>query len=245
VVITEPPAETAAPPPPAQPVAYPVPVYIGTVASSVPQPAPPVAAPKKQNGSAPKPQTVAAPTASTNNPHGRGSRSGDAPPVQPRGNEKRYRSGEAEIVAEAVKDVTANNFAKAVTDLDRWSERYPRTDFEADRMYYYILAYNGVRQSAKLMDKAKELLNSTASLEDPRQIILALYLTALNAQSVARPTHDQVATGETAARLLLASVQDYFTPQHRPQETSEADWQKARSDLETAAKTTMARSGHR
>ena len=77
------------------------------------------------------------------------------------------------------------------------------------------------------------------SLDDPRQMILALYLASLSIQKIAYPSHDQFSIGQTAARNLAEFVPLYFTEANRPQETAPADWTKARTDLETTAKTTL------
>ena len=39
---------------------------------------------------------------------------------------------------------------------------------------------------------------------------------------------------------LLFGRPEYFTPEHKPEGTSEAEWQKARNEVETAAKATLA-----
>jgi len=232
VVITEPPPE---PQQPAAPVAYPVPVYTGMVVMNPPQPA-----------TAPAPQTAVAKATAPPPPavpRGRPSKTASpgAKPIEPQPPGRRFRSGESEIAAAVAGDIAGNNFTKALEDLDRWTERYPRTDFLADRVYYYIVAYNGARQSAKVVDTARQLLpGGELALNDQRQMLLALYLTSVNAQKLPRPTRDQLAAGELAARTLLDSVPAYFTPRNKPPETTDDEWMKARADLEAAAKTTLA-----
>ena len=155
---------------------------------------------------------------------------------------KRFRTGEREIAGEAIKDVNGNNFTKALADLDTWSQRYRESDYQDDRSYYYVLARNGAQQPGKVLEAAAPLVAKPEanSLDDPRQMILVLYLTSVNAQKLANPTREQSATARAAARGLLDSVPAYFTPENRPATTTTADWMKARTDLETAARTNAA-----
>jgi len=214
VVVNQPVTEVPVP----QPVPYPVPVVVAV--TTVPSPAPPA-----------KPQTASA-------PQGRGQHLA----IQPRIHPREMSSHESELASEAIKHVTTGDFEKAVPAIDRWADHYPRSQFAAERLYYYIVAYNGVNQPAKVVDVAHSLLlNGRLDLLDARQLILALYLTSLNAQKLPRPTRDQRATIQESAQVLLASVPDYFTVPNKPQTMTFAEWQKARSEVEAAGKAALAR----
>jgi hypothetical protein len=232
VVITPPPAEP--PPPPAvEPVPYPVPVYIGTIATETPAVLP-------GTPHSPPPAKPPAPTTKATS-QGRSTRP-PAPPITPRQPERKFRPGESDIVSEAMKDVSAKNFNKAVADLNRWSERFPHTDFQTERAYYYVLAYDGMSQPAKVVETARQLFEPDARWQDPRQLILAMYLTSVNAQRLTHPTRDQMATAESAAAMLQSSIRDYFVPANKPHDTTDDEWEKARRSLEAAAKGTLAAS---
>ena len=43
-------------------------------------------------------------------------------------------------------------------DLDPWTQRYPDTEYADERSYYYMLAYNGLEQPAKVVDTGAPLL---------------------------------------------------------------------------------------
>ena len=45
-------------------------------------------------------------------------------------------------------------YSKALTDLDRWSEKYPDSEFKDDRQMLYVQAYSGANQWAKTIDVA-------------------------------------------------------------------------------------------
>jgi hypothetical protein len=214
-----------APPTPPQTVEvpYPVPVYTGIVVLNPPTASKPVTPP-------PAPVSNA------------GGRRPSPPPRTPPAHEKKFKKpGEYEVATEAIQSVESRQFTKALTALDTWTQKYADSDFKADRLYYYVLAYNGVEKPAKVVDTATQLLESGAenTLQDPRQMILALYLTSLSIQKLPYPTHDQFTTGQTAARNLLEFVPAYFTDANKPPDTSHADWSKAQTDLETTAKTTL------
>jgi hypothetical protein len=217
VIITEPPADPPDPVVVPAPYPYPVAVYTGIVNT----PAKPAktapaktAAPKPQ----PKPIIVAGPR-----------------------HEKRFRPGEREVAGEVVKDIGGYNFPKALLDLDAWSQRYRDSDYRDDRLYYYVLAHNGMLEPAKVLDAAAPLVARIAdnTLEDPRQMILVLYLASLNIGKVQSPTREQFVTARAAAHQLLDTVPQYFTPENRPSTTSNNDWTKARTDLEATAHGTL------
>jgi len=222
VLITPPPDP---PDPEAQPiaVAYPVPVYTGIVLN------PPV---KTTRTTTTTPATTATPA---------------KPPTSVINRGRRFLPGERDIAGEAIKDVNDNHFAKALADLDTWSQRYRESDYQDDRSYYYVLAHNGMGQPGKVLEAAAPLVAKAGqnSFDDPRQMILVLYLTSVNAQKLPNPTREQSATARTAARSLLDSVPAYFTPENRPATTTTADWMKARTDLEAAARTTLRALGGR
>src|SRR5207247_11231785 len=82
-----------------------------------------------------------------------------------------------------------------------WTQKYPETDFKDDRAFFYISAYNGTNQPAKVVDTATALLakDLNAAFKAPQQVITVLYLTALNVQKTPQPNADQPATGKKAA----------------------------------------------
>ena len=141
VLITPPPDQMEGPSPDA---AYPVPVVTGIVlAPPAPKPTPPAVAAK------PAPPPVPVPAGGPRKP----ARS-------PTGGmrEKKFRPGERAIAAEVTKDINANNFVKALVDLDTWSQRFAESDFEDDRSYYSVLALNGVGRPGEVLKAAAPLL---------------------------------------------------------------------------------------
>ncbi|MGO9257232.1 MAG: DUF6600 domain-containing protein [Bryobacteraceae bacterium] len=155
---------------------------------------------------------------------------------------RRFRDGEFDLYREVRNSFNANDFARALTSLNTWAERFPHTDFEAERQFDYVQAFDGTGQSAKVLETANTLLAQglATALPDARQALTVLYLASLNLQKISRPTRAQIATGQQAAHELLLRLPDFFVPGSRPASTTEAQWRKMRQDLETVANGTLA-----
>ncbi len=169
----------------------------------------------------------------------------EPPKANPPG--KRFRDGELELFREVQKSFEAADFHRAVNGLDTWSERFPRTDYEADRQFQYIQAYNdGTTQPVKVLEVAATMIRQglPATLPDPRQALTMLYLASLNVQKIQRPNRVQIAAGQQAARELLQRLPDFFAPGSRPANTTEAQWRKLHDDLETVANGALAAAEH-
>jgi hypothetical protein len=159
-----------------------------------------------------------------------------AQPAKPEAHQKSVKDqAEWDLYNAAITDVQKQNFAKAITELDTWKQKYPDSEYKDDREVYYIQAYAGANQPAKALDLAGQLMNRdlTKVFDDPKSgpqmVVKALFTTAVAAQQVPSPTADQIATAEKAAHMLM----DYNT---KPEGASDADWAKAREQMQTAAK---------
>jgi hypothetical protein len=228
IVVTEP----AADPPPPEVVPYPVPVYTGMIAPAAPEPE------RRPSATAKAPAVPPA-----KNPSARPASSRTGQSRLTASHEKKFHDArEQQMATQAIAEVNSGRFDKALAGLDAWTQRYPGSEFREDRLYYYIVAFDGLRQPAKVVDAGRALLVSRADrgLDDQRQMILACYLTSVNLQKLPRVTMTQRSAGEAAARGLLESAAAYFTAGNRPPETSDADWTKARNELETTARNTIA-----
>src|SRR5438270_5508331 len=133
------------------------------------------------------------------------------------------------------KDLAANSFAKAITGLDTWKQKYAESDYKDLRTLMYVQAYTGAGQQAKAVDTAGELLSKdlSATFNDPASgpsdIIKLLFTTTVAIQQTPNPTPEELATGEKAARQLM----DF---DKKPQGVADAAWAQARTQLQTAAK---------
>ncbi len=57
------------------------------------------------------------------------------------GQKRAKDQGEADIYAQVTKGLAANDYAKAVADLDTWKQKYPETELSDDRQLLYLQAY--------------------------------------------------------------------------------------------------------
>ena len=166
----------------------------------------------------------------------RAQNAGGAQPAQPAAHQKAVKDQiEYDLYNNAIKDVQSQNFAKAITDLDTWKQKYPNSDFKDDREVYLMQAYAGAKQPAKALDIAGQLMNRDLAkvFSDPKtgpqQVVKVLFTAVVAAQQIPNPTPDELATAEKAAHMLM----DYNT---KPEGASDADWAKAREQMQTAAK---------
>jgi hypothetical protein len=148
--------------------------------------------------------------------------------------EKKFKSQEEyDLYTHAGKDIAASNFAKAVTDLDAWRQKFPESDYRDDGQLLYVQAWSGAKQPAKALDAAAQLIRQASSLSfGSADLIKLLYTTSLAIQQAADPTPEQLATGAQAAQQLL-------TYNQKPDGVADDAWAQARSQLQTAARVTL------
>jgi hypothetical protein len=148
--------------------------------------------------------------------------------------------GEFDISNEVVKDITTNNWSKAVQDLDIWTQRYPESDYKDDRLYDYLQAYAKATppQPAKALEIGAQLMDKDLgkTFKDPRYPLNIYFLTATSAQSVQNPTPEQLALGDKAAHKLLVAAATFFTAANKPQGATDDAWTSARKVMDDAAK---------
>jgi hypothetical protein len=145
--------------------------------------------------------------------------------------------GESEIYNQAIKD--ASNPAKAIEDLDLWTDKYPDSDFNEERLCMYMQAYSAMKQPQpqKVIEIGQHLMAKDLNVAFPgaaggRNILTVLFQMAWNVAALPNSTPDQLALGDMAAHQLLDFAPKYFVAGNKPPGTSEADWTKARDDIE-------------
>jgi hypothetical protein len=141
--------------------------------------------------------------------------------------------GEYDIYNEVLKDINGSSFAKALSDLDTWKQKYADTDYSDERKAFYVQAYAGAGQPAKSVDAAGELLSRDLETIFPgpagqATVIRLLYNAAWAISHVPNPTAEQLAVGDKAAHRLL----DY--DKQLPGASAE-QWAQARADMKEKA----------
>lgn len=165
----------------------------------------------------------------------------------PAAQKKPKDNGEYEIFNDVVKDIQGNNSAKAVTDLDTWTQKYPDSDYKDDRIYYYMQAYSKANppQPAKVVDYGTQLVNKglKTTFTDPQQgptvVLNVLYVLTATIPTLPNPTPAQLALGEKTAHELLDYLPGFFAAEKKPANTPDAAWAQARNQLETSAKKSL------
>ncbi|MBZ5577002.1 MAG: hypothetical protein LAP40_10630 [Acidobacteriia bacterium] len=152
-------------------------------------------------------------------------------------------TAEYDIFNAAIKDIQANNSAKAITDLDTWTQKYPESDYKDDRLYYYMQAYSKANppQPGKVIEYGQQLMDkgldkTFTDAQGPTTILNILYLMTATIPTIPNPTPDQLALGDKAAHQLLDYLPTFFGNDKKPAGTTDAAWTQARGQLETAAK---------
>jgi len=151
--------------------------------------------------------------------------------------------GEYDIYNQTLKDLA--NPAALVKDLDTWAQKYPDSDWKDDRFYYYITAYNGTAQPAKVLDLGSQLMGRDLKKvyadpkAGPQQILTVLYLVSVNVQKLTTATPEQLAAGQKAATQLAEFVPNFFTAANKPAAATDAAWTEGRTTMEKVAKDTL------
>jgi hypothetical protein len=151
--------------------------------------------------------------------------------------EKQLKPGESEIYNDVAKDLTGNNFAKAITDLDTWRQKFPDSDYKDERSAFYIQTYAGANQPAKALDAAGELMAKDLNAVFPgppnqATIVRVLYNAVWAVSQIANPTPAELATGDNAAHQLMAY--DQALPG-----VSADKWAEVRTDMRDRAKAAL------
>jgi tetratricopeptide (TPR) repeat protein len=158
---------------------------------------------------------------------------GQTPPT------KKYKdNAEYDAYNAVIKDMGANNFTQAIADLDTWKQKYPQTDYEAEREVLYLKACVSARRFAKAVDEAGDVLNKGTEqvFKDPKdgpsQEVQFLYNATISVPLIGDPTPAEVATGQAVAHRLM-------NLERRPAGLSDADWTKLKSDVQGPAKVAL------
>jgi len=167
-----------------------------------------------------------------------------APPAPGAPPEKKVKDqGEYDIYNQTLKDLA--NFAALLKDLDTWAQKYPDSDWKDDRQYYYITAYNGTNQPAKVLEVGSQLMARDLKkvYPDPKagpgQVLSVLYMMSVNIQKLPTATPEQMASGDKAARQLQEFVPTFFTAANKPAGATDAAWTEGRTTMEKVAKDTL------
>ncbi|MBV9406633.1 MAG: hypothetical protein JO211_14910, partial [Acidobacteriaceae bacterium] len=116
--------------------------------------------------------------------------------------------------------------------LNTWRDKYPQTDFQAERNQAYIgtlgqIAQSDPSQRQALIDKCGEVLKT-----DPKNFTAAYYLTLMGPQVGGNsPPPDLITQVQGAAHVVLDQADTMFSPDKKKPGVSDADWAKAKNQI--------------
>ena len=141
-----------------------------------------------------------------------------------------YKDGEYQMYDQAAKDIAANAFDKATAGLTAWQQKYPDSACKNERSALLVQAYNGAKQTSKMLAEAADLL-SRGKAEDllpAPNMIQVLYLGTVAITNAPNPSADDLANGQKVAQALL-------TYNKKPDTTPDAQWAQVKGQLQAAA----------
>jgi tetratricopeptide (TPR) repeat protein len=125
------------------------------------------------------------------------------------------------------------NPTKRLESLNTWKEKYAETDYKKERLLFYLTTYVQLNQPAKVIETAKQILAM-----DPKDFT-SLYYISLLTPTLPDTSAGALDTGEKAAQGMLGNLDATFAKEKKPEKTSDADWTKARTDMEVVAHKTL------
>ena len=112
-------------------------------------------------------------------------------------------------------------------------EKYTKSDYAPERLQIYLTTCSALNQPDKVIATGNEVLQTDA------KNLTALYLITLNVQRLPKPSPDDLASGEEAAKGLISNLDNFFAADKKPATTNDADWEKAKKDTELLAHTSL------
>jgi hypothetical protein len=152
---------------------------------------------------------------------------------------KNYKDrGEYDLYVQVTQATDPN---KRLQLLNTWSDKYPQTDYEKERLQYYLATLNQLAATdpnarKQLIDKAQQMLKL-----DPNNFTADYYIaTAGPSVGGANPPPDLVSQVETAAHGMLDNIDNQFAPDKKPANMSADQWTQAKGVATALAHNTLA-----
>jgi tetratricopeptide (TPR) repeat protein len=128
-----------------------------------------------------------------------------------------------------------NNFVKEtdpnkrIQILDQWKQKYPDSDYVADRLKFYLAVYQQLNQGAKAVEYANQVL-VTEPDDFAAHFAIAAFTPYLGS------TDPKVLSGgEKAANAVLQLADKQFAPDKKPPNVDDATWAGAKKSALTVA----------
>jgi tetratricopeptide (TPR) repeat protein len=118
---------------------------------------------------------------------------------------------------------------KRIALLERWKEKYPKSELQQQRRELYLSAYATLGDSPHMLDVAKEMVDV-----QPDNFVGIYWLSVLLPESKTS-SPEMLGAGEKAARQLLAGLNTYFNPESKPTDVPAEGWALQRGAVERIA----------
>lgn len=147
----------------------------------------------------------------------------------PNPQEKQYKDrAEYDLITKVYGE---QNPASKIVLLDEWKEKYPETDYNLERLQFYLDSYQKTSKTAEAVDVAKELLAVVPGN------FAANYAITLFTPYLGRADDGTIGDGIKAANELLGVIPTQFGT--KPDTVAQDAWDNARSQAEVAAHLTI------
>jgi tetratricopeptide (TPR) repeat protein len=128
---------------------------------------------------------------------------------------------------------TGTDPAKKLEALNTWKEKYPQTDYNTERLVFYMGTYQQLQKWPEMMQAAKDLLAA-----DPSNFN-ALYTLTFYTPVLQNTSADALDTGEKAAQSLLANADKVFAEANKPANVAPDQWTRAKTEAQAIANKTL------
>lgn len=152
--------------------------------------------------------------------------------------EKKYKdANEYPMMDAATKDMGASNWAKAVTDLNAWKDKYPESDWKQDREFWILQAYFQAQQFDKALTSGNTLMESDlpsmfkASMGNVVGTYYIVVTAAAQLMAKNTATPEQIAIGDKAAHKLIEFAPTYFVAANMPQGQTQAAFDQTKAQM--------------
>lgn len=154
-----------------------------------------------------------------------------APAGQPAAKGPQWKdTAEYDLYSSILKETDPN---KRLALIKSWEEKYPNTEFKDNRNQLYIDTYQKLNNAPMIISTAKQML--AANPND----FTALYWITFLTPSLNKNDADTLDTAEKAANGLVNNLDTKFGADKKPAQMSDADWKKARTDMEALSHKTL------
>lgn len=141
----------------------------------------------------------------------------------------------------AVKSMGAQNWSKALTDLQAWKDKFPDSDWKDDRDLYILQGYLVTKQLDKALTFGNSFIDQDLPtiFKDNKGSAAGAYFMVVSAAAQLmqqNATPDQMAIGDKAAHKLLDFAPIYFVAANMPKGQTAQSFQQSQDQMTGVAK---------